>query len=75
MLGASRVPRQWRVTRVDYAGDEGGLVCHVESDPADDSNALFVSITHLVFDRRTPCAREIVAYQKHRIKRLRRSAA
>ena len=33
----------------------------------------FVSITHLTFDRRLPLAREIAAYQKHRIKRLRRS--
>jgi hypothetical protein len=31
-----------------------------------------VSITHLTFDRRLPVAREIAAYQKHRIKRIRR---
>ena len=34
----------------------------------------FVSITHLTFDRRLPLAREIAAYQKHRVKRMRRSS-
>jgi len=34
-----------------------------------------VSITHLAFDRRLPVAREIAAYQKHRIKRIRRENA
>jgi hypothetical protein len=32
-----------------------------------------VSITQLAFDRRLPVAREIAAYQKHRIKRIRRN--
>ena len=32
-----------------------------------------MSITHLTFDRRLPLAREIAAYQKHRVKRIRRS--
>ena len=31
-----------------------------------------MSITHLLFDRRLPLAREIASYQKHRVKRLRR---
>jgi hypothetical protein len=29
-----------------------------------------VSITHLTFDRRVPLSREIEAYQRHRIKKL-----
>ena len=33
------------------------------------------SITHLTFDRRLPLAREIAAYQKHRVKRIRRSSS
>ena len=33
-----------------------------------------VSITYLTFDRRLPLAREIAAYQKHRVKRLRRGS-
>ena len=39
----------------------------------DGREVLLVSITHLTFDRRLPLAREIAAYQKHRVKRLRRS--
>jgi hypothetical protein len=62
-----------RITRVDYAGDEGGIVCHLERDGGDEKGKLIVtSITHLEFDPRLPCAREIAAYQKHRTKRLRR---
>jgi hypothetical protein len=63
-----------RVTRVDYAGDEGGIVCHLARDGSDENGKLIVtSITHLEFDPRRPLAREIAAYQKHRIKRLRRT--
>jgi hypothetical protein len=62
-----------RITRVDYAGDEGGIVCHLARDGSDETGKLVVtSITHLEFDPRLPCAREIAAYQKHRTKRLRR---
>jgi hypothetical protein len=62
-----------RITRVDFAGDEGGIVCHLERDGGGEKGKLIVtSITHLEFDPRLPCAREIAAYQKHRIKRLRR---
>ncbi len=37
--------------------------------------AAFASITHLRFDGRLPLARDIAAYQKHRVKRLRRQAS
>jgi hypothetical protein len=62
--------RRYCVTRVDYAGDEGGIMCKVELDPENDDRALFVSITQLRFGRTQPLARQITAYQKHRIKRL-----
>ena len=63
-----------RITRADYAGDEGGIVCHLAREGEDESGRLIVtSITHLYFDPRLPLAREIAAYQKHRIKRLRRA--
>ena len=63
-----------RIARVDYAGDEGGIVCHLARDGSDEEGKLIVtSITHLEFDPRLPLAREIAAYQKHRIKRLRRT--
>ena len=61
------------VTQVDYAGDDGGIVCHLERGGGDEKGKLIVtSITHLEFDPRLPFAREIAAYQKHRTKRLRR---
>jgi hypothetical protein len=64
-----------RITRLDYAGDDGGIVSYLARDGADESGPLVVtSITHLEFDPRLPLSREIAAYQKHRIKRLRRAA-
>jgi hypothetical protein len=60
------------VTEVMYMGDEGGVMCHLTFDEKDATEVFLTSITHLAFDRRLPVAREIAAYQKHRIKRLRR---
>ena len=67
--------RRYAITRVDYAGDEGGIVCKVELGPENDDRALFASITHLRFGHADPIARQIAAYQKHRVKRLRRLSA
>jgi hypothetical protein len=64
--------RRYSITRVDYAGDEGGIVCRVELGPEKDDRALFASITHLRFGHAGPIARQITAYQKHRVNRLRR---
>src|SRR5262249_41663405 len=64
--------RRYPITRVDYAGDEGGIICKVELGPENDDRALFTSITHLRFGQTGPIARQIAAYQKHRVKRLRR---
>lgn len=59
------------ITAVSYAGDDGGIVCKL--DFAEDTDkAIYASITHLRFDPRMPVAREIAAYQKHRVKHLRR---
>jgi hypothetical protein len=66
-----RVAPTCPITRVDYAGDEGGIMCRLEIGSEDESAVFYVSITHLAFDRRLPLAREIAAYQKHRIKRIR----
>ena len=65
------LPADCRVTWVSYAGDEGGIVCKLEGTSEADK-AVFTSITHLRFDPRLPVARDIVTYQKHRVKRLRR---
>jgi hypothetical protein len=65
------MPVNCSVTWISYAGDEGGIVCRVEA-AAETTEAVFASITHLRFDPRLPLAREIVTYQKRRVKRLRR---
>jgi hypothetical protein len=59
------------IIAVHYAGDEGGIVCGLDV-PAANDKAVYASITHLRFDPRMPVARDITAYQKHRLKRLRR---
>ena len=53
-------------------GDEGGLMCYLDFDFSDTQNVHIVSITHIKFDRRNPLAREIEAYCKLRIKRLKK---
>lgn len=59
------------ITWISYAGDEGGIVRRLDfGDEA--KNAAFVSITHLRFDARLPLTREIIAYQRHRVKHLQR---
>ena len=58
------------ITAVSYAGDEGGIMCRLEIPP--NENAVHISITHLRFDPRAQVAREITAYQKHRVKHLKR---
>jgi len=63
------------VTEVMYAGDEGGIMCHLTFDEGEKEEVFLVSITQLSFDRRLPVAREIALYQKHRIKRIRRDNA
>lgn len=65
------VPAQCAITWITYMGDEGGIVCKLDLG-ANAGKEAFTSITHLRFDPRLPLAREITAYQKHRVKRLRR---
>ena len=59
-----------QITGIYYAGDEGGILCKLDFGQEDADQVFFVSITHLTFDRRLPLAREIAAYQKHRVKRI-----
>ena len=71
---ASQTSAACSITWISYAGDEGGIVCRLDfGDEA--KNAAFVSITHLRFDARLPLAREIIADQKHRVKRIQRRPA
>ncbi len=65
-------PHECGVTEIRYMGDEGGIICTLNFGFDDTENVHIVSITHLWFDRRHPLAREIDAYCKRRIKRLRK---
>lgn len=65
-------PHECSVAEVRYLGDEGGIACILEFGFNDTKEVHVVSITHLRFDRRQPLAREIEAYCKHRIKRLKK---
>jgi hypothetical protein len=48
-----------------YTGDEGGILCCLES-LAEDEKALVISLTHLTIPDDNPLASEIKAYQKRR---------
>jgi hypothetical protein len=71
----NKITLDCKVTKVMYAGGGGGIVCQLTFDEEEKTEVFVVSITHLAFDRRLPVAREIAAYQKHRIKRIRRDNA
>ena len=58
------------VTDVSYAGDEGGIVCHIV--PPDRREAIVVSITHVRVPRTMPLASAVIDYQKHRVKKLKK---
>jgi len=67
---ATEIPSTCSITWFSYAGDEGGIMCRLDF-AREIETATFASITHLRFDARLPVARDIAAYQKHRVKRLR----
>jgi hypothetical protein len=71
--GGAALSASCRVTWISYAGDEGGILCQLDTG-ADTAEVVLASITHLRFDPRLPLAREIAAYQRHRVKRLHRQA-
>src|ERR1700755_711270 len=64
------MPANCSVTWISYSGDEGGIVCRLEAG-AETAEAGVRSLTHLRFHPRQLLTREIVAYQKHRVKSLR----
>lgn len=68
------VPEEANVTWIKYMGDEGGILCLLES-PAHDAieRPLYTSITYLDFGFRHPLSKEIRAYQQHRTKKLKKT--
>ena len=70
--GNGDFPLECIVTEVRYIFDEGGISCHLDFGSGVTENIIVVSITHLKFYRKDPLTREIEAYCKHRIKRLKK---
>ena len=69
----SEIPLACTITWISDAGDEGGIVCRLDFDGETQEAAEIALITHLRFiPHPLPMARDIAAYQKHRVKRLRR---
>jgi hypothetical protein len=56
---------------LSYAGDEGGIMCHM-SRSEETGRALVVSLTHLRVHRSMPLAAAVLAYQKYRVKKLKK---
>jgi hypothetical protein len=64
------IPARCQVIDVLNLGDDGGVACCLDIGGPETTAAHIVSITHLIFDRRSPLFREIYAYQRRRIKKL-----
>ena len=58
--GVALAPRQF-VRDVSSAGDEGGILCHIEPD--DGGKSLIVSLTHLAIRRYLPFANDALDYR------------
>jgi hypothetical protein len=58
------------VSDLSYAGEEGGIVCHLA--PTEAGAALVVSLTHVSVPRSMPLASAVLRYQKHRVKKLKK---
>jgi hypothetical protein len=58
------------VSNLSYAGDEGGIVCHIT--PPDQEQALVVSLTQVRVPRDMPLAAAVADYHNHRVKRLKK---
>ena len=54
-----------------YAGDEGGIVCHLARSE-ETGRALIVSLTHVRVPSSMPLAAAVLDYQKHRVKKLKK---
>jgi hypothetical protein len=59
------------VSDLSYAGDEGGIVCHMLSSE-EGGGALVVSLTQVHVPRSLPFAAAVADYQKHRVKKLKK---
>lgn len=67
---AAAVKAEQTVADFSYAGDEGGIVCHLAA--LEGGAALFVSLTHVRVPRFMRFAASVLQYQKHRVKKLKK---
>jgi len=58
------------VSNLSYAGDEGGILCHIV--PPNEQRALFISLTQIRMPRTMPLAAAVFDYQEHRMKKLKK---
>jgi hypothetical protein len=58
------------VSEVSYAGDEGGIVCHIV--PPEKREGLVVSLTQVRVPQSMPLAAAIANYHNHRVKKLKK---
>jgi hypothetical protein len=63
---------QYIVSNLSYAGDEGGIVCHIA--PPEKKEALVVSLTQVRVPRLMPFAAAVADYHNHRVKKLKKQA-
>ena len=56
---------------LSYGGDEGGILCHL-SRSEETGTALVVSLTYVRVHPSMPLAAAVLAYQKHRVKKLKK---
>ena len=64
-------PRHYIAWDFSYAGDEGGIICHLGRSE-ETGQALVVSLTHVRVPRSMPLAAAVLDYQKHRVKKLKK---
>lgn len=57
-------------TDVSYAGDEVGILCHIQRE--DTANVFIISLTHLRLHHPLPLAAAVANYQKHLIKKMKK---
>ena len=58
------------VSGLSYAGDEGGIVCHIVR--SEEHEALVVSLTQVRVPRSMPVAAAVADYHNHRVKKLKK---
>jgi hypothetical protein len=70
---ADNVKSAQTVLKVSYAGDEGGILCHIE--PEETEEVIMISLTHVRVHRSLPLAAAVFDYQKHRVKKLKKQGS